>query len=207
MMADLEEELRNLLFSFALVFSVYPLLLELRSGFLMGGVIRRSSTLVMIGIGLTVVELVSNLCFSIYLFIYFHPSVGAITVLCVPITLYCLLVLFSYYLQLRAGLTSEPLQTGVVFTVPGQPPRTQPGIIAVLYSEKAWLPRGPDDPLNRAAPPEGSRPAPTAVSPAQTPSVPSQVPRTHLKTDQSSGYPMGRSKRPEMFLPKRKPLE
>lgn len=206
LMADLEKELRNLLFSFALVFSIYPLLLELRSGILVGGVIRKSATLVMIGIAITVVELVSNLCFSIYLFIYFHPSVGAITVLCVPITLYCLVVLISYYLQLRAGLTSEPFQTGVVYSVPGQTPtRTQPGTVTFVYSDKAWFARGPNDPLNRAASPEGSRPAATGVSPSKPARTPagtglSQGREIPSPIGKLPGYPVDLSRKPRNLL-------
>lgn len=208
--SDLEEEVRNLLFTFAVVFSVFPVILELRSGFLMGGVISKNPTLVLIGIALTVVELVSNLCFSIYLFFYFHPSVGAITVLCVPITLYCLVVLISYYLQLRAGLTCESVQTGVAYSVPDNSTRTTlPGTtVATVYSGRPWLARGAK--LNRAAAPVGSRPVMDGVSPSKperTSTGPSQVPGTPFKTDTSPGYSMGLSKGPEIDLTKRTHLE
>lgn len=115
------EEIRLLVLTYAIAFTVFPFLLLARAGILLSAAYKQSAALVMGGILITVVELVSILCLSVCSFMFFHPVAGAVPVLFVPITIFTLVPLISYYLQLRAGRTSDSVHVGVVSST-GQPP-------------------------------------------------------------------------------------
>lgn len=144
------EEIRLLVLTYAIAFTVFPFLLLARAGILLGAVYKQSAPLVMGGILNTVVELVSIVCLCVCSFMFFHPVAGAVTVLFMPITIFTLVPLISYYLQLRAGRTSDSVHVGVVYST-GQPPD------GYTYTGQPWFARGAPDPVGPNSQPQGLR--------------------------------------------------
>lgn len=100
--------------------------LLVRSGVVMGGAFCKSAPVVMVGVVITVVQLVANIGVSIFLCLFLNVLLGLVTILFTPITIYCLVTLISYFLELRDGGAY-----GGVYQAPGYvwgwPPGTQTG--------------------------------------------------------------------------------
>lgn len=195
-----------LIIVFMVAFTLHSVLLLIRAGVLLGAVFTKSSPLVMTGIVLSAVEIVLYLCLSICLFIFFNPVFGALATLNVLITVHCLTLLVSYYLQVKSGLPDALYHTGVAYSVPDYSTWPQaPGGIHVESStpvsstQQTEYARGG----NNASPLVGPRPVkvrePSSTATRQ-PMGSSQVPGTPLTAGEPPGYSISPSWKSETFL-------
>lgn len=205
-----KERTHVLIIVFMVAFTLHSVLLLIRAGVLLGGVFTKSSPLVMTGVVLSVVEIVLYLCLSICLFIFFNPIFGALATLYVLITVHCLTLLVSYYLQLRSGLPDALYHTGVAYSAPDYTTRHQaPGGIHVESStpvsstQQSEYARGGNNALNPESPLMGPSPVkvgePSSAATRQRMGS-SQVPGTPLTAGEPPGYSISPSWKSETFL-------
>lgn len=128
-----------------------------RGCLLIGGAVTEKSGLVMGGVVLTVVLLIFNVLVSVIAFLQSPLLVGIISLVGIPLNLYYLVVFIGYYLELKSGVRSAPLQAGVVYSVPDYSTMQPPGTQSVGAPGPPWYGRGGNNPPASPQPPPGTQ--------------------------------------------------